>query len=177
MSGWGTAAVVVSDRGVLLTRRADFEVWCLPGGGVEDGEFVADEAIREVREETGLDVKLTGLVGIYYRPRTLSVRDGHVVVFLAQGIGGEARPQTDEVLDVGVFDADELPAPLMWWNRQVIRDAITGVGGSALWHQEPAWPFGPEVGDRRALYELRDRSGLGPADFYRRYLDRTGPSG
>ncbi len=59
-----TVAVIDEDR-ILLTKREDFEVWCLPGGGVDPGESVAQAAIREAREETGLEVQLTRLVGIY----------------------------------------------------------------------------------------------------------------
>src|SRR5579885_3187653 len=52
--------VVVQDAGrVLLIKREDFEVWALPAGGVESGETLAQTAIREVREETGLVVELT----------------------------------------------------------------------------------------------------------------------
>jgi ADP-ribose pyrophosphatase YjhB (NUDIX family) len=54
-------AVIDGDR-VLLTRREDFEVWCLPGGTVDEGESLAEAATREVREETGLDVRLAAEV-------------------------------------------------------------------------------------------------------------------
>ena len=63
----GTIVAIFKDGKVLLTKRADFEVWCLPGGGVEDGESVAEAAVREAYEETGLVVLLTGVVGVYSR--------------------------------------------------------------------------------------------------------------
>ncbi|MEA1977398.1 MAG: NUDIX domain-containing protein, partial [Chloroflexota bacterium] len=61
------SVAVLRDGQVLLTMREDFQVWCLPSGGVEFGEPVADAALRETREETGLDVRLTRLVGVYSR--------------------------------------------------------------------------------------------------------------
>jgi ADP-ribose pyrophosphatase YjhB (NUDIX family) len=54
---------------VLLQRRADSGNWALPGGKTDLGETLGDAVIREVREETGLDVELTGVLGIYSDPK------------------------------------------------------------------------------------------------------------
>ncbi|HLZ55533.1 MAG TPA: NUDIX domain-containing protein [Ktedonosporobacter sp.] len=56
------AAVVIDNGQILLIQREDFKVWALPGGQIEAGESVAQAAIREVREETGIEVELTSLV-------------------------------------------------------------------------------------------------------------------
>jgi 8-oxo-dGTP diphosphatase len=77
--------------------------WAIPGGGVEIGETVEQAAVREAKEETGLDVKLTGIVGVYSEPG----RDprGHTVsiVYQAVPVGGEMKADTDaaEVIKTG----------------------------------------------------------------------------
>ena len=65
----GGSAIVEDDRGrILLQRRADSGNWSLPGGVMEIGESIGDAVVREVREETGLDVELTGVVGLFTDP-------------------------------------------------------------------------------------------------------------
>ena len=61
MSSIAVNVAVIHGNKVLLTQRDDFESWILPGGGVEDGESIAQAAIRETKEETGLDVELIRL--------------------------------------------------------------------------------------------------------------------
>ena len=63
------SAVVTDGAGrVLLLRRSDSGNWALPGGTLELGESITECAVREVREETGLDVEVMGLVGVYTDP-------------------------------------------------------------------------------------------------------------
>lgn len=74
-----TAVVVDEHRRVLLVHRVDNGLWALPGGGMELGESIEDCAIREVKEETGLDVEITGLVGVYTNPNhVIEYTDGEV---------------------------------------------------------------------------------------------------
>lgn len=89
-------AVVVNERGqVLLEQRTDNGLWALPGGALEAGETLAECILREVREETGLDIHLDGLVGIYSDPRhVIAYDDGEVrqefsVCFRSRVIGGD----------------------------------------------------------------------------------------
>lgn len=60
------SAVVTDDQGrILLQRRRDNDLWALPGGAMDMGESLPGTAVREVKEETGLDVEITGLVGSF----------------------------------------------------------------------------------------------------------------
>jgi 8-oxo-dGTP pyrophosphatase MutT (NUDIX family) len=88
-------AVVQDDKGrVLLIHRTDNDRWALPGGGTELGETVAQTVVREVREETGIEVEVVGLVGIYSDPRhVIAYDDGEVrqqfsLCFRARPVGG-----------------------------------------------------------------------------------------
>ncbi|SFN47961.1 ADP-ribose pyrophosphatase YjhB, NUDIX family [Actinomadura madurae] len=62
--------VVENDKGeILMIRRTDNDNWALPGGAIDLGESVTQAAIRETKEETGIDVEITGLLGIYSDPK------------------------------------------------------------------------------------------------------------
>ena len=166
----GVNCAVVQDGKILLTLRQDWEVWCLPGGGVEPGESLADAARRETQEETGYQVVLEQLVGLYSEPRWFH-RGLHVPVFRARISGGALRPQPDEVLEARFFALDELPPVenFLYGHRQRALDALAGVGGSAAWTQLIPWPFDPAL-TRADLYALRDRSGFSRLEFYRQHF-------
>lgn len=74
------SAIVIDDKGnILLHRRSDNDLWALPGGAMEIGERLAETAVREVREETGLHVTPEYLVGIYTDPQhVIAFSDGEV---------------------------------------------------------------------------------------------------
>ena len=159
-------AIIHSGK-IVLTKREDFEVWCLPGGGIEDGESAVQAAVRESREETGLEVQLTRLVGLYFRG------GGHNVLFAAKPVGGTLHPQPGEVIEVRYFARNELPELLVWWHHQPILDALSGVGGSVAWLQNLIWPFEPGM-TRQEIYELRDQSGLSRQQFFLQYFEHPG---
>lgn len=95
--------VVVSDADeILLIRRTDNDNWSLPGGAMDLGESLPDAAVRETAEETGIDVEITGLVGIYSDPGHVvlytsngEVRQEFSVVFTARPVGGTPTPSNE----------------------------------------------------------------------------------
>jgi ADP-ribose pyrophosphatase YjhB (NUDIX family) len=165
----GVWVAVLHDGQVLLTKREDSDMWCLPGGGVDDGESLAAAAVREVREETGLEVRLTRLVGLY----SLPARGDHVAVLAAEQIGGALAPHPGEVVEAEFFDPAALPADVLWWYQRPIREAVAGVGGSGVWTLDVPWSFPPGM-SRAELYAMRDRSGLSRLEFARRHFDLPG---
>ena len=112
-----TNAIIFNENGeVLLQKRADNGWWGLPGGGVDIGESVEHGAIREAWEETGLNVTVKRLVGIYSDPRAyniMSYPDGSLVQYVT--IAFECERQSgdlqisDESTDIGYFPTDALP--------------------------------------------------------------------
>ncbi|MFF2786748.1 NUDIX domain-containing protein [Streptomyces sp. NPDC058049] len=96
-----TAVALDDDGRVLLIHRTDNDLWALPGGGVDTGESAADAAVRETREETGFDVEVTGLVGLYTDPRhVIAYDDGEVrqqfsICFSVRIVGGERRTSSE----------------------------------------------------------------------------------
>src|ERR1041385_872783 len=130
MPGLAVIVAVIDNNKILLTKREDFEVWCLPGGGVEDGESLAEAGIREAKEETGIDVELTSLVGVYSRVGGMWT-DVHAVLFRARPIGGELKLQPGETIEVAYFPFDQIPDEMLYGHKQRIVDAINDVCGVA----------------------------------------------
>lgn len=111
-------AVTNEDGQVLLMRRTDNDNWALPGGAMDYGETMAQAAIRETQEETGIDCEILGLVGIYTNPRhvILYTSDGEVrqecsFVFSARAASGVPTPSSEssEVLWVAPDEVDRYP--------------------------------------------------------------------
>jgi 8-oxo-dGTP diphosphatase len=140
MATLGVNVAILQDSQVLLVQRNDLPVWGLPGGGVEDGESIAQAAVRETREETGLEVMLTRLVGIYSRPNWRYGGD-HTILFAAKISGGRLLTVTGETGDARYFDVEALPDALSRYQYQRILDAFNGATGLVR-SQDVAWPFG-----------------------------------
>lgn len=168
MAGIVASVVVLHghDDHVLLMRNERMGSWVLPGGLVEPGESIAQAARREAREETGLDVQLVRLVGVYSRQKW---GDGyHVIVFAARVVGGSLLPDPGEVGEARFVAPDDLPETLPTMLRVQIEAAIAGKGGGLAWADDATWPFG-ELGwtEVTALYQ---QSGLSGPEFIRRHI-------
>lgn len=92
-----SAIVTNKDGAILLHRRADNDLWALPGGGMEFGESVTETIVREVREETGLQVRPTHVIAVYSDPKhVFAYSDGEVrqefsICIACEVTGGELR--------------------------------------------------------------------------------------
>lgn len=107
--------VVNSSGAVLLIRRTDNDNWALPGGAMDPGESMTDCAVRETLEETGIQVEVTGLVGIFTDPRhvILYTSDGEArqefsIVYTARPVGGTPTPSS-ESREVHWVDPADIP--------------------------------------------------------------------
>lgn len=113
--------IVQSGKIVLIRRRnPPFQGhWALPGGFVDVGETVEEAAVREANEETGLDVELQGLVGVFSDPD----RDprGHTVSICFAALGQGTPRASSDAQDVALFDLDDLP-PLAFDHLQIINE-------------------------------------------------------
>lgn len=96
-----TVFVLDAQDRVLLIRRTDNGLWAIPGGAQDFGEYIAETAVRETKEESGIDVEVTGIVGIYTDPKhVMAYSDGEVrqqfsICFRARYLGGDPTPSSE----------------------------------------------------------------------------------
>lgn len=124
------SAFIRDDQGgVLLGRRADLHLWSPPSGVVQLGETPANTILREVREETGCEVEITKLIGLYAGNEfewTYSNGDQAQIIsafFACRVVGGTLRADKTEFLELRYFPPNALP-PLMPRYVRMLRDAI-----------------------------------------------------
>src|SRR5262245_31847676 len=128
----GCSAVIFDEQGrILLTKRADNGQWCMPGGGMDSGESATEACEREVREETGLKVRVKRLVGVYSYPDQLVIyADGHKAQIVAlhfevEVVGGELG-LSNETSDFGYFAFHEMDKLELFARHKVrIMDTLT----------------------------------------------------
>ncbi|MDA4114336.1 MAG: NUDIX domain-containing protein [Thaumarchaeota archaeon] len=124
--------IVRDDKGrILLTKNADVSKWIPPGGGVDPDESPTDAAVREMREETGLLVEPTRIIGVYGGQEfRIMYPNGDAVsyvmtVFECKVISGDMTPDLEESLDIRYFSKSEVDSlQTSPWARIVLRDAF-----------------------------------------------------
>lgn len=133
----GASVAIMRDGRLLVTRRADNGLWCLPGGGVDAGETWSEAAIREAREETGLEVAIDGVLAAYADPDVV-VRypDGHRtqifgVCFRAHVIAGEAGTSIEVTQVRWVTEQEAARLPFIPTARELVPQAFSAATVSA----------------------------------------------
>ena len=128
----GASAIIFDEtrEKILLTRRTDNGRWCLPGGAMDAGESAAETCIREMLEETGLQVEIVRLIGVYTTPhRITEYADGNrkqlvAMSFEARVIGGKMG-LSDETTEIGYFSFNEIETmDIMEHHIERIQDAL-----------------------------------------------------
>jgi ADP-ribose pyrophosphatase YjhB (NUDIX family) len=112
------AAVVNDDGMLLLIQRADSGMWLYPTGWCDVGYSAPEVVVKEVHEETGIDVEVVRLIGVLDGLRLGASRVPlYSLVFLCRAVGGTLKPHELECLDAGWFGRDELPADTLGSER------------------------------------------------------------
>lgn len=118
---YGVFATVLDDAGrVLLVHRTDCDWWGQPGGGMEAGETPWAGVIRETREETGFEVAVERLAGVY----SWAPHEDEVIFGFVRRVAGGERATSGESDDVRFFAPDTLPANTFPEHIHRIRDAL-----------------------------------------------------
>ena len=123
----GVAVVVLDGEKILLGKRAENVsyggMWCIPCGHLEWDEEVREAAIREFKEETGLEVRITGIVAVhsnFHNPRQHTVG----IWFQGEVVGGQLKPG-DDLVEVGFFPLDSPPEPLAFPTDRLVLEELT----------------------------------------------------
>jgi 8-oxo-dGTP diphosphatase len=114
---------------ILLIKRNTVPFkgyWALPGGRTEPGEAVEQTIVREVKEETGLDVAVVRKIGEYHEQGTQEgvEYDYHPACFLVKVVGGEMRKQQGEIQEIQLFSFEDVPENLAFVHNQMVEDFL-----------------------------------------------------
>lgn|SRR3712207_2373699 len=130
-----SGACITNENGeLLLQKRSDKEdIWGLPGGAVEIGESIEESAIREVKEETGIDISVDYLVGVYskYFTEYANGDKAQSIFYSFKGsiLGGDLCIDKCETFDLKFFAKDKLPKIFVQQHVDVINDFFEGKKG------------------------------------------------
>lgn len=124
MRPFASDAILIDSGKILLIRRSKEPgkgQWAVPGGRIEDNETAEECLVREMKEETGLDIEPTRLIGIYSEPD----RDPRGIIaaaYLVKQTGGKQAPG-DDAGEVKWFPVDRLPE-LAFDHEKMVEDAL-----------------------------------------------------
>jgi 8-oxo-dGTP diphosphatase len=124
-----TAIIPFPQNKILLIKRRTVPFrgyWALPGGRVDSGETVEQTIVREVKEETGLDVAVMRKIGDYHEQ---GVQDGveydyYPACFVVRPVGGEIKKQESEIEEIKLFSLSKVPEALAFEHSQMIKDYV-----------------------------------------------------
>ncbi len=124
-----TAIIPCSEDAILLIKRNTVPFkgfWALPGGRTEPGETIEQTIIREVKEETGLDVIVVRKIGEYHEQGMQDnvEYDYYPACFLVKVVSGEIIPQRSEIQEIRAFKTGEIPENLAFVHNNMIRDYL-----------------------------------------------------
>lgn len=123
------ALIYDPQRGIILIeRRNEPHGYALPGGFIDYGESAEDAAVREALEETGLEVRLTGLLGVYSAPKRDPRFHTMSVVYMAELAYEGAKPcGGDDAASAAFFALDALPEPIVFDHTKIIQDFVASL--------------------------------------------------
>lgn len=141
-----TTDVVIHEpgRGVVIIKRRNVpHGYALPGGFIDEGEQAEAAAMREMKEETGLDVRLEGLLGVYSRPDRDPREHTLSVVFVGRAADPDKLQAGDDAGQAAFYPLDRLPSPIVFDHRQILADFADVLAG-----KRQLAPIAPLAGSR-----------------------------
>jgi 8-oxo-dGTP diphosphatase len=146
------AAVIEDPAGrVLLCQQSQgHHLWGLPGGRIRNGESPVHAVVRDIREETGNDIEITDLIGLYQLTGPCAdedLPDVLVYVFRARLDGEATLNAPGRICQLSWHDPIALPTPMTATTRRALADAVEGRSGVLDWVKRDAEPDLPEAAD------------------------------
>ena len=124
-----TAIIEFPPNKILLIKRDTVPFkgyWALPGGRAEPGETVEQAIVREVKEETGLDVTVVRKIGEYHEQGVQGgvEYDYYPACFLMKVVGGELKRQESEIQEIQLFSFEDIPQNLAFVHNDMVKDFL-----------------------------------------------------
>jgi len=118
-------AIIETDNGIILIKRKNPPAgWAIPGGFVDYGETLEEAAVREMKEETSLDINLDRQFHTYSNPDRDPRHHTVSTIFIATATG--TPEAADDAIDIGIFTKDNLPEDIAFDHRQILEDYFNG---------------------------------------------------